>query len=40
MLRDIYRIVTRRGDQLALDVLGGVWLVTLVLGTLHLPLVI
>ena len=40
MLKDIYRIFTRSADQLALDVLGGVWLVTLVMGALHLPAVI
>jgi len=40
MLKDIYRIFTRSSDQLALDVLGGVWLVTLVLGALHLPAII
>lgn len=40
MLKQILRTVTRAPDQLMVDVLGGIWLVTLVLGALHLPAVI
>ena len=40
MLDDIRRILKRSSDQLVVDVLGGIWLTTLVLGALHLPAVV
>lgn len=30
-------MIRRAPEQLTLDILGGVWLVALVLGALHLP---
>lgn len=40
MMKDIKRIVARAPDQVATDILGGVWLITLVLSALHLPHII
>lgn len=39
-MTQITKMMRRAPDTLALDVLGGVWLVTLVMGMLHLPSVL
>ncbi|WP_298431758.1 hypothetical protein [uncultured Jannaschia sp.] len=37
MARKIIRTVTRIEREPVTDILGGIWLVTLVMGLLHLP---
>ncbi|WP_255576388.1 MULTISPECIES: hypothetical protein [Jannaschia] len=37
MLRKLFQIDPQTDDGLLYDVLGGVWLVTLMLSLLHLP---
>ena len=40
MLANIVKILSRNPEQSLLDVVAGFWLVTFVLGVLHLPQVI
>lgn len=39
-MKNVIAMIRRSPEQLATDVLGGVWLVSLVLGALYLPAMI
>lgn len=39
-MNELRKVIERAPDQVIVDLLAGVWLVTLVLGALHLPSVI